>query len=133
MATGSVLEDSMNEHYEAGPATEAFGLLQLPPVYPPTAVGLATAPRPPRTSRYPARLTRVRRIALAMLALLLWAGAGALLWPFSGRVVSATVLAVTGAHVALRALSASDAPLRLLAFGDARLATRIRRAGKHAA
>src|SRR5215208_4425579 len=109
----------MDEHYEAGPATEPFGLLQLPPIYPPTAVGLATAPRPPRPSRYPARLTRVRRIALALLALLLWASAGVLLWPFSARVVSATALAVVGAHVALRALAASDAPLRFLASGDA--------------
>ena len=123
----------MNEHYQTEPATEPSGLLQLPPIYPPTAVGLATAPRPPRPSRYPPRLTRVRRIALALLAVLLWAGAGALLWPFSARMVSATALAVAGAHVALRTLAASDAPLALLASGEARVAPRARGAGKHAA
>jgi hypothetical protein len=123
----------MSEHDEAGPATEPFGLLQLPPVYPPTAVGLATAPRPPRPGRYPARLTRVRRIALALFALLLWAGAGALLSPFTAHAAGATALAVTGAHVALRALAASDAPLRLLASSDARRTPRVRRSRKHAA
>jgi hypothetical protein len=121
---------------ESRPATEPFGLLQLPPIQPPTAVGLGMAPRPPRPGRYPARLTRVRRVALGLLALLLWGGAVALLSPIGLRVVGAIALMFAGTYVALRALSASEAPLRLLAsnaVGRTRPRSRGTGRGTHAA
>ena len=104
----------MREYDDIAPETEPLGLLQLPPRLPPTAVGTATAPRPSHPHRYPRRLTRVRRTALALLALLLWIGAGALVGSLGTRAVAAATLAAAGTHVALRALSASHTPLRLL-------------------
>ena len=101
----------MFEEDDTVPATEPLGLLQLPPIHPPTAVGAATAPRP---GHYPTGLTRVRRIALALLAVLLWAGAGALAGSLGTRATAAGALAIVGTHVALRAISASNTPLQLL-------------------
>jgi hypothetical protein len=121
----------MFEDDDIAPATEPLGVLQLPPIHPPTAVGAATAPRP---GRYPTGLTRVRRIALALLAVLLWGGAGALVGSLGTRATAAGALAIAGTHVALRAISASNTPLRLLVAAGKRAGiTNTARPGEDAA
>ena len=97
---------------------EPCGLLQDPPRRPPTAVGCATLP--PRDS-YPRRHNKTRRIALALLAVILTMTALPLATSASApRAVAASGLVAVSVDVGLQAVSASIHPWREIVAPRAR-------------
>ena len=101
------------EPWSFEPVTEARGLLEPPRRRPPTAVGTDTSP-PDESPAYPRRLWGVRRVALGLLAALLWLAAAPLLWPPSEKTVAGTGLAALGGRAALQAVTGSSAPVSAL-------------------
>ena len=94
---------------EVEPIPETSALLADPPHYPPTGVGSGTLPPPP--DFYPNGHTKVRRFALAFLAMFLAMTAFPIASGGSaGRVATASTLAVTSVDVGLQAATGSMHP-----------------------
>lgn len=106
---------------DCDPLPETAGLLSVPPRRPPTAVGAATTPPPP--DPYTGRLSRTRRIALALLTIIFAVGALPLMSsPSTERVAAASGLAAASVDVGLQAATGITHPWREIVGPAARRA-----------